>query len=52
MITKEVRIWLDKVKRREYSYQDAMYQFEKFSSFLTKEEIILIKNKIKESYQN
>ena len=51
MITKEVREWLQKVERRQYSYEDAMYEFMRFSSFLTREEMKLIKTKIEESYK-
>ena len=47
MLTKEVREWLDKVKRGVYSYEDAMSEFARFSRFLTKEEILMLKNKIK-----
>ena len=47
MLTKEVREWLDKVKRGAYSYEDAMSEFARFSRFLTKEEILMLKNKIK-----
>ena len=39
MITREVSEWLDKVKRKQYSYEDAMSEFAYFSSFLTREEI-------------
>ena len=51
MITREVREWLEKVKRRQYSYEDAMYEFMRFSSFLTREEMKMIKSKIEESYK-
>lgn len=50
MITREVREWLDKVKCKQYSYEDAMEEFARFSSFLTREEMQLIKSKLKESY--
>lgn len=50
MITREVREWLQKVERRQYSYDDAMYEFMRFSSFLTREEMKIIKNKIEESF--
>lgn len=46
MITKEVREWLNKVERRQYSYRDAMEEFIKISAFLTKEEINMLKRKI------
>lgn len=51
MITKEVRDWLQKVERRQYNYDDAMYEFMRFSSFLTREEMKMIKQKIEESYR-
>lgn len=51
MITREVREWLQKVERRQYSYDDAMYEFMRFSSFLTREEMKLIKQKIEEAYK-
>ena len=51
MITSEVRKWLQKVERRQYSYDDAMYEFMRFSSFLTREEMRMIKRKIEESYR-
>ena len=50
MITHEVREWLQKVERRQYSYNDAMYEFMRFSSFLTREEMKMIKSKLEESY--
>ena len=52
MLTKEVRQWLEKVERRQYSYEDAMYEFMRFSSFLTREEMKMIKTKLEESYKN
>ena len=51
MITKEVREWLQKVERRQYSYDDAMYEFMRFSSFLTREEMKLLKSKIEQIYK-
>ena len=36
MLTKEVREWLKKVERRQYSYEDAMYEFTRFLPYLTK----------------
>ena len=51
MITKEIREWLQKVERRQYSYDDAMYEFMRFSSFLTREEMKLLKSKIEQSYK-
>ena len=52
MITREVREWLKKVERMQYSYDDAMYEFIRFSSFLTREEMKMIKSKIEESYKS
>ena len=51
MITKEVREWLQKVERKQYSYNDAMYEFLRFSSFLTREEMKMLKNKIEDAYR-
>ena len=51
MITKEVREWLQKVERRQYSYDDAIYEFMRFSLFLTREEMKMIKSKLEESYK-
>lgn len=52
MMTREVREWLQKVERRQYSYEDAMYEFMRFSSYLTREEMKMIKSKIEDSYRN
>ena len=51
MLTREVREWLEKVQRGRYSYEDAMSEFVRFSSFLTREEMIMIKKRLEESYQ-
>lgn len=51
MITKEVREWLQKVERRQYSYDDVMYEFMRFSSFLTREEMKMIKAKLEQEYR-
>ena len=51
MLTKEVREWLQKVERRQYSYEDAMYEFMRFSSFLTREEMKMLKNRLEDSYK-
>lgn len=52
MLTKEVREWMQKVERRQYSYDDAMYEFVRFSSFLTREEMKMIKARLEECYKN
>ena len=46
MMTREVREWMQKVERGQYSYDDAMYEFMRFSAFLTREEMKKIKAKI------
>ena len=51
MITREVREWMQKVERRQYSYDDAMYECMRFSSFLTREEMKMIKSKLEASYK-
>lgn len=51
MITRDVREWLQKVERKQYSYEDAMYEFMRFSSFLTREEMKMIKSKLESSYK-
>ena len=51
MITREVREWLQKVERRQYSYDDAMYEFMRFSSFLTREEMKMLRQKIEENFR-
>lgn len=52
MITREVREWMQKVERMQYSYEDAMYEFMRFSASLTREEMKMIKNKIEDSYKS
>ena len=47
MITKEVREWISKVERAQYSYDDAMKEFVRMASYLTKEEIKMVMNKLK-----
>ena len=51
MITREVREWMEKVERGQYSYDDAMYMFSQFASFLTRDEVKLIKQKLENSYK-
>ena len=52
MLTREVRLWLDKVKQGRYSYEDAMCEFAKFSPILTRDEMKFLKLKIEESCRN
>lgn len=49
MLTSEVREWMAKVNRGQYSYEDAMAEFVRFSSFLTREEMRMIKSKLEET---
>lgn len=50
MINKEVREWLKKVETKQYSHNDAMFEYLRFSPYLTREEMKFIKSKIEESY--
>ena len=51
MLTKEVREWLQKVERKQYSYEDAIYEFMRFAPFLTREEMKMIKTKLENTYK-
>ena len=52
MLTREVREWLQKVERGQYSYSDAMEEFVRISTYLTKEELLQLKNKLRSCYKN
>lgn len=52
MITKEVRDWLIKVERMQYSFDDAISEFMYFSKYLTREEMRFIKAKIEQAYSD
>lgn len=52
MLTAEVRKWLEKVKRGQYSYENAINEFVRLSSHLTREEMKMLKSKIEESYNS
>lgn len=52
MLTREVREWMQKVERRQYSYDDAMYEFMRFAPILTKEELKMIKSRLESSYKS
>ena len=52
MLTREVREWLKKVERGQYSYDDAIYEFKRISIYLTREEMIEITNILKKSYSS
>lgn len=51
MLTREVREWIQKVQRGQYSYEDAMFEFKNFATFLTIEEIRQLSNILKSSYK-
>lgn len=51
MLTREVREWIQKVGRGQYSYDDAMYEFLRFAPYLTREELLQLKRKLSESYK-
>ena len=46
MLTREVREWMQKIECGQYSYDDAMEEFARFSRFLTMQEIKQIKRKL------
>lgn len=52
MLNKEVNEWLKKVERGQYSYQDAIAEFMRFSSFLTREEMKQIKHRLEIRYKS
>ena len=52
MLTREVREWMQKVDRGQYSYEDAMNEFIRFSAFLTREEMKMIKSKLDSCYMS
>ena len=51
MLTREIREWIQKVNRGQYSYEDAMFEFSRFAPYLTKQELIQLKNKLNERYK-
>lgn len=51
MLTGEAREWLKKVERGQYSCDDAIYEFKRISAYLTREEMIELKNKLKACYK-
>ena len=51
MLTKDVRDWLEKVERRQYSYEDAMFELTRVSNYLTKDELIWLKERLQNSYK-
>lgn len=51
MLTKEVREWIRRVDCGQYSYEDAMYEFVRFSKYLTYEELKQIKSILERVYK-
>ncbi|MBO5739413.1 hypothetical protein J6R97_08760 [bacterium] len=51
MLTREVREWLKKAERGQYSYEDAMYEFSRFAPYLTREELKQLKNRLELAYK-
>lgn len=52
MLTREVREWLQKVERKQYSYDDVMYCFRQFAPYLTREELKQLKLKLEATYKS
>ena len=52
MLTREAREWIEKVERNQYSYEDAIYQLMNFAQYLTREELIQLKNRLNNCYKN
>ena len=51
MITAEINDWIKRVEKYNYSSQDIMEEFIKFSRYLTREEMIQIKNRLSRNLQ-
>jgi hypothetical protein len=49
MITKEINDWIRKAECGMYSVEDAMEEFARISRYLTREEVVMIKNRLKNS---
>lgn len=49
MITKEVNDWIRKVETKNYSSWEIMEEFTKFYKYLTKDEVLHIKNRLNQS---
>ena len=52
MLTQDVREWLQKIERKQYSYNDAIYELMLFAKYLTKEELIQLKKKLEDCYMS
>lgn len=52
MITKEVNEWIRKIEQGNYSSWEIMEEFTKFHKYLTKEEVVQIKNRLEKSLKH
>ena len=52
MITKEINDWVKAVQCGMYSDEDVMYEFSRIAKYLTREELIMIKNKLSSYTKN
>jgi len=50
MITKEVTNWLNKLQKNNYPIEEAIKDLADFSKYLSREDLIFIKNKLKDIY--
>lgn len=49
MITREVNEWIKKAECGMYSAEDVMEEFARIARYLTREEILMIKNRLRNS---
>ncbi len=50
MITKEVTDWLKKLERTNYKIEDALQDLSEFSRYLSREDLVFIKRRLKDIY--
>jgi len=50
MITKEIRAWLKKLETSNYPVEEAMKDLSEFAKYLSREDLIFLRDKIKEIY--
>ncbi len=50
MITKEVTDWLKKTERTNYKIEDALQDLAEFSRYLSREDLVFIKRRLKDIY--
>lgn len=51
MITAEINDWIKRVEKYNYNSQDIMEEFIRLSRYLTREEMIQIKNRLNKNLQ-